>query len=378
MIPGIIESARWVAPFIDTFNRSNNNDIATLEYQWQELTGNWQIDSNNAYTATTAASYPLAIIDILKENVSVRSTGTNTSGYGVAFWVVDSNNWWAAVTDSTSSSTTTQAYTCPDGGSLSGTTCLKTCTTTTTSTVYYCPDGGNLSGTTCQRTCSTSSSYYTGGTCPANQSVSPNSQCICNDPGGCACSGNPVDVGSCTCYTGYYSPEFYPGYCSSIGYLSFNGNCYTGSYSGSVSPYSYTGSGCTLVTNTSYYDCSYPASATQGNPVTTTYNCDYAATLSTVTVTTYTHTMRLLRNVAGTVTQIATSTFSSSTSDSYPATMRVTTNQNEITVTGTTGGSSVSFGHTASSPTRGTKHGIIIAPATRSQSTRIDQFEYIN
>lgn len=49
-------------------------------------------------------------------------------------------------------------YTCPDGGTLSGTTCTKTVTT------YSCPDGGTLSSTTCTKDDVT----YSSPSCPSN------------------------------------------------------------------------------------------------------------------------------------------------------------------------------------------------------------------
>lgn len=376
MIPGIIESARYVSSFADTFDRANSADLATTQFEWQEVIGDWQINSNTAFSPTAVSSYPLAVFESLRENGTFRSYQfSNTVGYGVAFWVTDANNWWAAVTESTSSSTTTSAYTCPSGGSLSGTTCLRTCTDTVNT--YSCPDGGTLSGTTCIKTCTSPGSFsgYTGGTCPANQSVSPDSNCICNDPGGCACSGNPVDVGSCTCYVNGIGPEQYPGQCAQNGYVSFGGVCYASSYSGAVAPYSYGGSGCTPVySGGGSYDCSY--GATLSGSTTTTYNCDYAATLSTVTITTFVHTIRLLKREAGVVSQIASTTFYTGNSDFSPNQLTVVTNLNNITVTGTNGGSSVSIAHSAVNPIRNTRHGLILAPASRSQASRIDRFDY--
>mgnify|MGYP006899554898 FL=1 len=63
------------------------------------------------------------------------------------------------------------SYSCPSGGNLSGTTCIKTCSSSSSSTTYSCPSGGSLSGTTCIKTCSSSSSYTTY-SCPSGGSVS--------------------------------------------------------------------------------------------------------------------------------------------------------------------------------------------------------------
>ena len=55
----------------------------------------------------------------------------------------------------------TQSYSCPSGGTLSGSTCTYTATTST-STSYSCPSGGTLSGSTCTYTATTSTSSNSG------------------------------------------------------------------------------------------------------------------------------------------------------------------------------------------------------------------------
>lgn len=345
MIPGIIESARYVSTFTDTFNRANAADLATIEYEWAEISGDWQISSNTAFTPTSASSYPIAVFDSLKENGLFRaySNGNNNAGYGVSFWVTDSNNWWAAVANSTTSTGSITTYSCPSGGTLSGTTCLRTCSS-----------GGNLIG-------------YTGGTCSGNQAYSPDSNCVCNDPGGCGCYSYEFgDAVNCLCYSSPISDSM--GYPCNTPYMCetfcngyFFDRCYSSVRSGIVAPYTYPGTNCTPV----YSQVTY-------------YNCDYAATASTTTTTVYTSTLRLLKNEAGVVSEVASTTFYSGGVDFHPANISVTTNQNLVTVTGVNGGTSVSFSHAASNPTRGTKHGLIIAPASRLQSTRIDQFDYVN
>ena len=58
----------------------------------------------------------------------------------------------------------TTTYSCPSGGTLSGTTCTNTATYQPGTTTYSCPSGGTLSGTTCTYTAtsSTSSATYSG------------------------------------------------------------------------------------------------------------------------------------------------------------------------------------------------------------------------
>jgi len=132
--------------------------------------------------------------------------------------------------------TTTTPMQCPNGGTLSGTTCNNTCSNVS----YSCPNGGTLSGTTCQKTCSST----------VNQ----------------------------TCY------DICSWYASSVGY---GGVSYHGIMGGPVcgTPWTdhwgdgrgdiYGGScGSTwTVSSTSTTDCSYPATAT----TTSTYDCSYSA-----------------------------------------------------------------------------------------------------
>jgi hypothetical protein len=145
MIPGIVDSAVSAArTFTDEFSGTGSFDSL-----WSATSGTWSRTDGKATSSTAASSYPLLTFNANTKEVSVRSEYgvLATSGWGVSFWVQDSSNWWAAVTDRTF------GYSCPSGGSLSGTTCTipatyvpQTCQYPTT---YSCPSGGTLSGTTC-------------------------------------------------------------------------------------------------------------------------------------------------------------------------------------------------------------------------------------
>lgn len=122
MIPGIVASAAGgLSGFTDPFTGTGS-----LDAKWSDTSGSWTRSSDKAYTATAAASYPLASFNANTRNVSVRSEfGTsNTFGWGVAFWVTDANNWWAAVVDRTEYScvvgSTTVCCACGDGGISTG------------------------------------------------------------------------------------------------------------------------------------------------------------------------------------------------------------------------------------------------------------------
>lgn len=109
MIPGIVASAAGgLAGFTDPFTGTG-----ALNARWINTSGSWTRDTDDAYTATAASSYPLASFNANTKNVSVRSEFgvANTFGWGVAFWVTDANNWWAAVVDRTENSCVTGSTT---------------------------------------------------------------------------------------------------------------------------------------------------------------------------------------------------------------------------------------------------------------------------
>jgi hypothetical protein len=144
MIPGIVDSAvSATRAFTDEFSGTGS-----LAQRWTSTRGSWSVVGGKSYTATAASSYPLAVFNANTNAVNVRvDYGTaDTHGWGVAFWVQDASNWWAVVTDKT------YGYTCPSGGTLTGTNCKLPDTTydcSYTSCSYSCPGGQTLSGTGC-------------------------------------------------------------------------------------------------------------------------------------------------------------------------------------------------------------------------------------
>ena len=333
MIPGIVESSRSINPFLDTFNRANTADLYTAEVDWTDIRGDWVIDTNTAYTTTSASSYPIATFDSQKYNVSVRATnGDNKAGFGVAFWVTDADNWWALVSDSTTTTGSYSYYTCPQGGYLSGTTCYNT---VTEQYIRY---------------------YTTGQGCVNNHAYDytiDGNDCTCND--------------NCVPCSGYLAPD---GNCYLDAY-PLNGNCFTqgGSYVANgicyasptfwCPPYTYQAPGCGPVYGT----------------IPTDYT--YAATLATANTTTYTYTMKLIKSVAGVVSVVSTQEHGTDTADgNYINTLSVVTNENQLTLSGVRNGLNVSFSHTAVNPLVADNHGIILAPASRNQGSRIEDFYY--
>ena len=356
MIPGIVESSRWVASFSDTFNRTDAASINTSNLEWQEIIGDWQISSNTAYSPTAAASYPLAAINTFKENTSVISyNGSAGAGFGVAFWVVDSNNWWAVVSDTTTSTSSGTVYSCPNGGTLSGTTCINTCYSTCYNTCYeqccaggYCASGSGSCGgggyaygcaTTVAGGCDPARYYNCGGATTANENLYD-------------CFSSPCQA--CR-YRQYYDPNQYPYYFTVY-------ECFSGVVPPSTT---WTAGTVTSTTNCNPYSC---------NP----YSCNYAASGTNTTITTYTHTMKLIRKLAGTVSVVETQTHGADQNTPiYFTSLSVSTVGNVISYSGLRNGSTNAYTATAISPTKGTKHGIIMAPSTAgTQANRVDRFDY--
>ena len=139
--------------FTDTFTAANSASAlpAPSATPWEATRGTWGITSNKAYAVTTPSSYAVAVVDAKTEDVRVKSTTDNThAGVGVSFWVTDANNWWGA--HSKKVSTTGTPYTCPSGGTLSGSNCNYTYGATGTPSqqfYFYCPGGYTYHGICC-------------------------------------------------------------------------------------------------------------------------------------------------------------------------------------------------------------------------------------
>jgi len=334
----------WFAAIIrDTFDRTNaaslgatSNQIAT----WTATTGSWSIASNLASTATAASSYPLATVEAVSglSNVDVRVDIPTGAGPGVAFWVTNTNNWWAAVTSATSTST----YSCPSGGTVSGTNCNTTTTTfsppvTTNDGVYtaeyytyepsllYTYNGYEPTGSPCGTGCNNA-----GGSCINNQCQTPAVLYACS--GGATYgiySGQPncrVTNGS-TCTTGGSDP---------------------------------------CRTTTAYPTC--PNGGTRSGDY-----CTAASTYAATETVTVSNNTRIIKNTSGTVATMATYSHSAAVRS-----IKVTTSNNDITVSAYSAGSQESLlnsnTYTATSPTTTALAGIIVAPSSSGQSAALNNF----
>lgn len=333
----------WFSAIIrDNFNRSNAGSLGTTSNQvatWTATTGSWAIASNRATTATAATSYPLATVETVSgsSNVDVRVDVPTGAGPGVAFWVTDTNNWWAATT-STSSTTT---YTCPNGGTLSGTTCNSTVTTfspqITTNCGVFTPEyityepsllyEGNWSpnGLPCGTQCG-----QFGGQCVNG---------VCQEPGlYYACSGG-----------------------ASLVYINGQYNCEVLNASTCT-----TGGSHPCRTCSSYPAC--PDGGTRNGDF-----CTSGSTYAATEVTTSTYSTRILNNTAGTVSTMATFNHSAEVKS-----IRVVTSNNNVAVSAYSGAEQTSLlnsnSYTATNPARTAVSGIIVAPSTSGQSATLDNF----
>jgi hypothetical protein len=99
---------------------------STLNARYAQTSGTWTVTGGDASTSTAAASYPLLSFNANTQEVTVKAEGgtTNQFGWGVAFWVTDSNNWWAVISDreefQTQTGTITVCNACGDGGISTG------------------------------------------------------------------------------------------------------------------------------------------------------------------------------------------------------------------------------------------------------------------
>ena len=403
------------AEIVDNFNRVNSSTLGTASNGvavWSTLRGSWGIVSSVASSSTAAADYAIATTPITKatQNYQINIDTPTGAGTGVAFWVTNTNNWWGAVTWQE----TTSFYTCPNGGTLSGTSCITgsssyPATANTTSTdlgavVYTCPSGGTLSGTFCitgstqyaatATTTTTSTNPTTATTYYKTQTLGPNCTSSANCPDGAPCINGKCtydigcDVGnnpesstptSCStqtvyCTTGTYNP--FTGKCDSTSttYSCPNGGdlegtqcIVTSGYEASAScPSGGSPSGGRCISSTTTYSCPNGGTLSGTSCVTTT---SYPATLSSGV----NYQTRIIQSVSGTVSVRA-----SQTTTGEVKSLRVSTVGNQISVisylsAGQTG-TNTTLTHTPTSPAITNLLGIIKSPSSTNQASTVDNF----
>lgn len=334
----------WITPnVVDDFNRTDAASLGTCSNgvaSWTATSGSWAISSNAATSATSASSYPLASISsvVSSPDFEVGVDIPAGNGPGVAFWVTDANNWWAAVTDTV----VTNNYSCPTGGTLSGTNCVITSTYAATSSTYNC---GSSYSYDCSYPATLSyGSLYQGSSCYA-----------CTGPGG---NGGTLQCVSGACYE-----------VNIPNYTCPNGGTATGIEPNVTCVKTCTGCGtggsdsCQTCTS---YSCS------SGDTLSGT-TCTHTSTYTATNTPTYTYSVKILKKIAGTVSTAATYTYSSAVRS-----LKVSTSNNSVTISAYSAvgqsGLLAANSYTATSPTTTSTAGMIISPATSSQSAVLDNF----
>lgn len=166
----------------DNFNRVNSTvlGIASNGFsQWTTQRGTWEISSNRASSSTAGTSYALATTPLYKTStdITLKVDMPDGTGTGVAFWVVDANNWWAVQN-------------------------WENVTTTTSGGYYYCTNGATPNGGICESYCS---SCVTSSTSLVSTGCRTASQCAALDP--------PADVWEANCSSCFCSSSATYGIC---------------------------------------------------------------------------------------------------------------------------------------------------------------------
>jgi hypothetical protein len=193
--------------------------------------------------------------------------------------------------------------------------------------------------------------------------------------------------------SGYYSGTTYPGtvayYSGSLVATGCEYGCFTGiscvdcdtlQPNGSPLIYSCTGPGGNGSSGGGNCGTYFPPTSGGCGPISGTANCNF---IDTSYYTYYTE-LKLYKNVSGTISTVATQQLNSNTSGySEVNSVKVQTSNDSITVsgysnTGLTSQLGSSLTNTPSSPTKGTKAGIIKTPSEANSGSLLDNFSVQN
>jgi len=357
MIPGVVEAGggKVLASTSDDFNRTNSTDITAVGKKWTETSGDWSITSNQLTTSTAASSYPIATLRTNTKNATVKVDRANGDGWGVAFWVVDQDNWFAANTEMTQSSVQNAA--------------------TSGSYVQSVYDGN---------TCSGGKLYNGNATFPAYGGTCYDLACISYSGG---------TAGYYSCPSGYYyaAPTYCPtGWCVYYNYpTSWPGDnpCTPATFvdgdPGTCNEYQI--QNCCVYLDATDSGC--PGACNGQSPRPQYHNETVYYSNPETRTWTYSQKAIIRKAVAGTVSVVANTAAVTSTetvgaavaasSPTRPTSLTVTLVGEGITISapGAAGGT-ITGSHTATGANRGKKHGVSIAPATVVQSNAVDNFVY--
>lgn len=341
---------QWYAANIqDDFNRADAASLGTVSNgvtSWTPVSGSWAITANQATSATAPSTYPLAQVTspLQTSDYELRLDIPSGHGPGLAFWITDANNFWDVSTNSTFSSW----YTCPNGGTLSGTSCISSYSYPVD--VYH-----PATSYTCGSYITPSAVSYG----PALTPVTSANGCGCTDSVERLCCSN--SGGSCSggvCYVTTMQS-------SCDGNVGRNGTGCSYQPSSYCTAGSWNGSSC-VCTTSAYWTCSGGETPSNGQCSGTT---SQPATYNTST----SYNVRVQKRSAGVVTEMA------SWNQAWPIrSLSVVTSNSTINVTaysntGLSGFNSASS-YTATTPTLTPNAGIIITSSSYDQGNVVDNF----
>ncbi len=113
-----------IASLSDTFDRTTSNTLGNPSgrgISWKNQRGTWSTNGSLATSATDKSTNSITTVLTASSTISNLQVDTqNSGGVGLAFWVVDADNWWAATTGyaTTAGSSSTTTVTCNGGGTI--------------------------------------------------------------------------------------------------------------------------------------------------------------------------------------------------------------------------------------------------------------------
>jgi hypothetical protein len=357
----------------DNFNRIGAalGTTSSGNAQWVPIRGSaWSTNGSVPQTSTAPSSSPAAVVNTEARNGTVSvNTAAGGGDDALVFRATTTTNDPSSVSflraRTQRSSVTTSYYYCPNGGSLSGSTCYVTTTYAASyqEGEYYCPDGGTLSGTTCTKTETYAASSTTTYSCnPGDEWLMYPDTCRAYGtatPGGGCDPSYYTRVGADTCIYDYPSNKTTTYSCPNGGTLDGT-TCYvTTTYTASqYDGYYYCPNGGTLSGTTCY--------------VTTTYEASIGYT------TTYTSRVALESVSAGGAVSGLANTVAYSGTDPYVGISRVQAVLNGTSVQVYTNlSSSALISVTTSINQYSTNHGIGRAAGSSFTGTGLDNFAFV-
>lgn len=139
----------------DNFDRTTSNTLGVPSgrgISWKNQRGVWQANGSIALSNNDKSTNSIATVRTASSTISNLQVDTqNTGGVGLAFWVVNADNWWAATTgySTTTGQTSSTTTTCnggasgPQRNSYPGGCCAGHYTTTLYCSSKSCENGVN-------------------------------------------------------------------------------------------------------------------------------------------------------------------------------------------------------------------------------------------